>query len=275
MSVSLLITLRETLETSLVVGILLAFLVRIGQDRRTWIVWAGVLAGLALSLVLGWLFQSGAALLSEEALEIYEGGMMFVAAGLLTWMLLWMMGRGSRMREEIERTAGEHVAQDSMWGIFFLTFVSVAREGAEMVIFLQAAFLQTRDAFHQVGAISGILIALGASYLLFSGMRRVPLKKFFRVSTVILLLFAAGLAAHGVHEWQEAGLLPLEEVKAWDWSMILPHDVFPGSLLRGLFGYSANPSVLEVLAYVGYFTGIVWVRRKLVRRGFRARAERP
>lgn len=263
MSVSLLITLRETLETSLVVGIVLAFLARIGQDRRNWLVWTGVLAGLVVSLVLGWVFQAGFTMLDEGVMEIYEGAMMFIAAGLLTWMLVWMMTRGKRLRDHIERTAGEHVAQDSSWGIFFLVFVSVAREGAETVIFLQAAFLQTKDALHQVGAVMGILIALAAAFLMFNGMRRVPLKRFFNVSTIILLLFAAGLVAHGVHEWQEAGWLPFDGVKAWNLTGILPHDVFPGSLLRGLFGYSATPSVLEVIAYIGYFAGIMGMRAHL------------
>ncbi len=209
MAASLLITLRETLEASLVVGIILAFLHRTKNHRHDIVIWLAVVAGVLCSVILMILFQQFAGGFTGRAEQLYEGIMMLTAAGLVTWMVVWMSMQGRRMRAAIEDKVEMHLMNDHPLGLFFLTFVSVLREGVETVIFLQAAFLQSRSFFSHIGAVIGMVLAVSLGYLLFRGMRHVPLHWFFRVTSVLLLIFAVSLAIHGVEELWEAGILQI------------------------------------------------------------------
>ncbi len=259
----LLITLRETLEASLVVGIILAMLNRTESKKYISAVWSGVAAATVASLVLAWAFESYFGGFTGRAEELYEGIMMLSAAGLITWMILWMLRQGARMKDEIEGRVSSHIESHYPLGIFLLTFISVAREGIETVIFLQAAFIQSQAAYHNIGAVLGIVIAISVSYLFFKGMYLFPLKKFFLVTSVILILFAAGLVAHGVHELEEAGVIPVLVEHVWDTNGLLSEDGTVGSLLKALFGYNGNPSLGEVLSYGAYLVliGTLWRTR--------------
>lgn len=275
MTVSLLITFRETLETSLVVGIVLAYLAAVGERRRNPAVWLGVAAGVLLSIILAgmlYLFVGG---LEGPAENIYEGITMLLAAGLLSWMILWMLKQGRAMRREIETQVDRHVKNDYALGIFLLVLVSTLREGTETVIFLQAAILNAKAGAYLIGALLGIIIAVALAYGLFKGFSLVPIRTVFNVSSVLLILFAAGLIAHGIHELQEIGWFPSIIEHVWDLNPPqLASGAYPllhekgtiGSILVGLFGYNGNPSLLELIAYACYlfFAGFVWwrIRRK-------------
>lgn len=258
----MLITLRETLEASLVVGIVLAFLHQTSNARRTWIVWSGVAAGLAMSLLLAYFFQQWTAGFTGRTEEIYEGITMLTAAGLITWMVLWMAKQGKHMRRSIEEKVEQHLESGQLIGIFFLICVSVLREGIETVIFLQAAFLQSQGGSSHLGAVLGIVIAISASYLFFKGAARFSLKIFFRATGVLLMLFAAGLFAHGIHELQEAAVLPIIVEHVWDMNHILNEKGVVGSLLKGTFGYNGNPSLMEIIGYVLYLLGVSFLWKK-------------
>ncbi len=203
---------------------------------------------------------------------------MMLAAVLLSSTLLWMLRCRRTIRHDIERSVAAHVEQGHPIGIYLIALLSTAREGTETVIFLQAAVLQTRAGAHVMGAAIGIGVALLLSYLLWKGLKSLPIRTFFSVTSALLVLFAAGLIAHGVHEFQEIGLLPPLVEHLWN---VSPHlsatGAYPllhekgaiGGILRELLGYSSSPSLLELASYLLYLTviGITWRRMSGSRAG--------
>lgn len=266
MFAALLITLRETLEASLVIGIILAYLNKTDNHSHKRFVWGGVAAGVVLSAILAYVFESYLGGFEGTAEQMYEGVAMSLAAGPLTWMILWMLTQRRNVKANLEAKAHAHIAGDHPWGLFFLVFVSVAREGIETILFLQAAAFQSGTAGILPGGVLGVGLAVGLSYLVFKGFAKVSLRKFFTVTSLLLILFAAGLVAHGVHEFQEAGVLPIFNEHVWDVNNILNERGHVGSFLNGLFGYNGNPSLIESLSYMTYLVFIVgmwkWVDRR-------------
>ena len=151
--------------------------------------------------------------------------------------------------------------------LFGVAFVAVLREGIETALFLTAASLSVAAGQTLLGGALGLLAALAVGWLIYAGGKRLDVRAFFRVTGVLLILFAAGLLAHGVHELQEAGLLPVVIEHVWDISPILSDEGTLGSLLKALLGYNANPSLLEVVAYVGYLVAalVAWRRSSRAR----------
>ena len=264
---ALLITLRETLEASLIVGIMLAFLNRTQNRHHNPIIWAGVAAGVITSVIAGFLIMQFAGGFEGRAEEIYEGITMLVAAGLITWMIVWLATHGKFMREGIERKMHLHLEAGALISLFLLVYTSILREGIETVIFLQAAFMQSENATMHMGAIAGMVLAIGAAWLLFRGMMSwFSLSRFFQFTGILLMFFAAGLIAHGVHELQEAGLIPIVIEHAWDINHILNEKGVIGGLVKGVFGYNGNPSLIEVLCYIIYLGGVGMLWKKMNRR---------
>lgn len=252
MSASLMITLRETLEASLVVGIILAYLKKTGNLQYKKTVWYGVGAGIVLSLVLAIIFQTTLGGFEGRAEEIYEGITMIFASGLLTWMILWMLTQRHKIKKDIETKVSSHIAKNYTTGLFLLSFIAVVREGIETIIFMQATLLNYQALHAFGGGIVGIILAVSLAVLLFKGIVNVSLRKFFTFSSVILILFAAGLLAHGVHEFQEAGIIPTYIAHLWNLNHILNEKGVFGEFLKAMFGYNGNPSLFEVLAYIIY-----------------------
>lgn len=262
MSAALLITLRETLEVALIVGIILAYLQKTGNVGHRKFVWRGVFSGVVLSVILAVVFNLLFGGFEGRSEEIYEGVVMLVAGGLLTWMILWMLKQRASLRADLEKKVEGHLRGDHPWGIFVLVLVATAREGIETVIFLQATLVNSGFDATMFGAVLGMVIAVVASFVLFKGIAKVPLRQFFTVSSLLLILFAAGLVAHGLHELQEAGLISVLSAQAWDVNWLVDENGVVGSLLKALFGYNGNPALLEVVAYLGYlgFAGVMWRR---------------
>ena len=250
----LIITSRETLEAALVAGIVLAFLNKTGNSRHAKFVWLGVGAGVLLSLILAFVFEKYLGGFTGRVEEIYEGVMMMVAAGLLTWMILWMLKQRSSLKANLENKVEAHVKEDHPWSLFLLVFVGVAREGIETVIFLKAALLQSDGGNVLLGGFLGIVAAIVLAYILFKGFARVPLRKFFTVTSVLLIMFAAGLFAHGIHEFEEAGVVPVLVEHVWDINWLINEKSVGGEFLKGLFGYNGNPSLGEVIGYLAYLS---------------------
>jgi len=269
MIASFVITFREALEAALIVGIVLSYLARTKQTRYNTAVYLAITAAVAASIAGALLFNRVAGGFTGRAEEIFEGVTMLVGAGLLTTMILWMM-KQRHVAEELRERVATKVAQAHVVGLFSLVFVSVLREGIETVIFLGAASFVSTDS-NLIGALAGLLAAVVLGYLIFAGSMRLDIRKFFTVTSILLILFAAGLVAHGVHELQEAGMIPVVVAHVWDINPALNPDGsypllhengFVGSVLKALVGYNGNPSLLEVMSYLGYLAlvFVLWSR---------------
>ena len=252
MTQALLITLREGLEMSLLVVIVLAYLREARRGDLFRPVWYGVGLAIASSVVVGAVLFGVGSGLSGKAEEVFEGGAMFVAAAVLTWMIMWMKGQGRRMRRDVELRVGRAIARGSGIALASLAFVIVVREGLETALFLFSASKTATPAATTIGGLLGLLIALAIGRAVYQGSRGINLKTFFNVTGVLLIIFAAGLLALGIHEFQEAGYLTVLGGQAWDMNGVLSERGTAGSLLKGILGYNGNPSVLEVVVYPVY-----------------------
>lgn len=260
MIAALIITLRETLEASLIIGIILAYLGKTENKKHKKMIWLGVLSGVVFSVILAFVFERYLGGFDGTKEELYEGVTMLIAAALLTWMILWMLIQRHGLKKKLEEKVHAHIEKDHPVGLFFLTFVSVAREGIETVIFLNAALLQANSGSVLLGGVIGVVVAILLAYILFKGVVKIKLRKFFTVTSVLLILFAAGLFAHGIHEFQEAGIVPIVTEHLWDMNAVLDEKGTFGGILKGVFGYNGNPSLIEVISYWGYLVviGLGW-----------------
>lgn len=252
-----LIGLREGLEAAIVVVILVAFLVR--SDRRDalkW-VWTGVGAAVALSIAVGAALTYGSQTLTFTAQEAVGGFGSILAVALVTWMVLWMRTAARRMSGQLK--AGLTAALDVGAGaVATLAFLAVAREGLETALFfytnVQALGVGNTTPLIGFGVGIGIAVALG--FGLYSGAVRLDLARFFRVTGVLLIVVAAGILAYGVHDLQEAAILPGLNTLAFDVSAAVPPTSWYGTLLKGIFNFSPASTVAEVAVWVAY-VGVV------------------
>lgn len=252
---ALVIAMREGIEMALVVGILLAYLTRVGaRSAHRW-VWLGVVSAVLVSLGALALLNALDAELEGRNEQLFEGTTMVLAAIFLTWMIFWMMRNSRHLKGELQRSVQGVLDRGGMaWGIFLLAFFAVVREGVELALLLFAAPGEGK----LLGSITGLAVAVVVGVLIYAFGRRIDLRTFFKVTTIILVLFAAGLVAHAAHEFAEAGLLAaVEGPILWSTRSLLPDDEGLGAILRALVGYQDEPTVIEVVAYLGYFV-IVW-----------------
>ena len=265
MIAALLITLREGLEAALIVGVVLGVLGRLGRSDRGKAVWAGAAAAVAVSVVAALALNALGVAFEGRGEEIFEGIAMILAAGVLTWMIFWMQVQGGQTQLGLEQDTRRAIATNSAGMLFWVAFIAVVREGIETVLFLSAAAFSATPGQTLVGGAIGLAIAIVLGVALFVMGKGLDLRAFFRATGVLLILFAAGLFAHGVHELQEAGWVPVLIEHVWNINPILDENGVVGSLLKALFGYNGNPSLIEVIAYVGYFAAIWATGRPLKR----------
>ena len=273
---SFIITFRETLEAALVVGIVLSYLYRVKQTKHNNVVYAGVISGIVASVIGAILFTVLAGGFTGRAEEIFEGITMLVGALLLTTMILWMM-KQKHIAKELENKVAAELTKAHTFGMFSLVFIAIFREGIETVIFLRAASFVSESS-NVIGALAGIIAAILLGYAIFLGSMKINIKKFFNITSILLILFAAGLVAHGVHELQEAKVIPTVVEHLWDINPPLkPNGSYPilhekgyvGSTLKSLFGYNGNPSLIEVISYFVYLA-LVFVLWKSIERSKKA-----
>jgi len=251
-----LIGLREGLEAALVVSILVAFLVR--SDRREALpkVWAGVAVALALSVAVGALLTFTSNSMSFEAQEAFGGGMSIVAVGFVTWMIFWMRRTARALSGEL-RDKLEQALQIGSWAVVLMAFLAVGREGLETAVFFWAAAQATGETTQPlVGFLIGIAVAVTLAYLIYRGAVRLNMAKFFKVTGILLIFVAAGILAYGMHDLQEANILPGLNTLAFDISAAVPADSWYGTLLKGIFNLSPQTTVVEATVWVLY-VGIV------------------
>lgn len=260
-----LIGLREGVEAALIVAIVLAYLARTGNGQHAAKVWVGTGAATALSAVIGGALFVTVGALNEPYEQLFEGTTMLLAAVVVTWMLFWMRRQSAGLKGELQSAVDRTLGEGSGWGLAVLAFTAVIREGVETALFLagQATSLTESAASVAVGALLGLGIAVLIGWGIFRGSRAVDLRKFFRWTGIALVFIAAGLLSHAVHEFIEvaeiAGVaLPGSQV-AFDISAVLSQDVGIGQFLRAVFGYSASPEVLTLVAHLGYVVGILWL----------------
>lgn len=262
MIASLLISLREGLEASLIVGIVLSYLEKTNQTSYRKYAWAGVVAAVILSIVVALTIQLVGAELEGRSEQIFEGVMMLSAVIVLTWMIFWMRTHSRTLKGDLESELASVVKNTSPRGLFAVAFFAVAREGVEMALLIAATAFVTDGMTTVIGTLLGLAIAVVIGGLVYVSAIRLNMRMFFNVTSILLLLFAAGMFMASIHEFQEAGLLPIFQEHLWDISHILSEDSSLGQVLKTLFGYNSNPSFLEVVGYVSYWAfalvGVPW-----------------
>ncbi len=205
------VMLREGFEVSLIVGIVLAFLNRTGRREAFWPVWVGAGAALALSVAAGTVLFAVGAELEGRSEALFEGATMLFAAGLLTWMIFWMRRQARTIRRELEEQVEHALAKGSSLALGLVAFVGVLREGVETVLFLFGSVEGANKLVATTSAAVGLVVAVMLGYLFYRGSERLDLRRFFTVTSVLLLLFAGWLLVSGLEELSDAGVLPDSE----------------------------------------------------------------
>ncbi|WP_028934019.1 iron uptake transporter permease EfeU [Pseudonocardia spinosispora] len=247
-----LIGLREGLEAALVVSILVAFLVRSDRRKALPLVWAGVAVAVAISVAVGALLTFTSNSMSFEAQEAFGGGMSIVAVGFVTWMIFWMRRTARALSGEL-RGKLEQALQIGSWAVVLMAFLAVGREGLETAVFFwSAAQAAGETTMPLVGFLIGIAIAVVLAYLIYRGAVQINMAKFFKVTGILLIFVAAGILAYGMHDLQEAAILPGLHTLAFDISDVVPADSWYGTLLKGIFNLSPQTTVLEASVWVLY-----------------------
>jgi high-affinity iron transporter len=266
MIASFLLALREGLEAALIVGLTIGVLTKMNRREQTPAVWAGVGVATAVSLIVALVLNRVGAAFEGRAEEIFEGVTMFLASAVLTWMIFWMARQGRQVQADLQSDVKTALARGGRWGLFAIAFFAVVREGIETALFLTAAAMTSSAQQVLIGGLAGLAAAAVLGWLLFATAVRLNVRRFFQVTSVLLILFAAGLVAHGIHEFNEAGLIPGVIEHVWDINHILDENSAVGVTLKALFGYNGNPSLTEILGYIGYYVAIFLGLRQAERR---------
>jgi high-affinity iron transporter len=262
------LTTREGLEASLIVGIVLAYLAKTDNRASFRVIWAGTAAAVALSIMLGAALFFTVGELEGRSEQIFEGVAMLSAVAVLTWMIFWMRKQAANIKRELEAKLAGAIAAGSAVGLASVVFFAVLREGWETALFLFAISESSTPVSTSVGAVVGLVVSVSLGVALYMGSRRLNLRQFFTVTGLLLIVFAAGLLAHGVHEFQEAGILPETIAHVWNTNGLVSEDSSFGKFLTALFGYNGDPSLLEVLAWAAFLVSATsFFLRPLVRWG--------
>lgn len=265
MLASFLLSLREGIEAALIIGIVLGALRKLNRTELVPAVWYGTISAVVVSLLTGVLLTSFGLSLEGAAEQIFEGVAMLLAASVLTWMIFWMSRQARSIKGELEAGVNRAVSTGRWRALFGLAFLAVVREGVELALFLTAATFASDAQGTILGALVGLSVAVLLGWGLFASTVRLDLRRFFQITGFLLILFAAGLVAHGIHEFNEVGWIPPVVEHVWDLNPILDENSTLGLMLKALFGYNANPSLTEVFAYLAYyvaiFFGLRWTQR--------------
>lgn len=257
---------RESLEAFLVIGILHAWLQANGHaERGTRALAAGVGAGVVLALVLGWALVAVQDELAGEALEIFQIGMLLVAATLITHMVLWMRRHGRQLRTRIHAELAAAQTRAGLLGIAIVAALAVAREGAETAIFLYGFAQEAGPGELLAGAGAGFVAAAATALAAARGLRRFDSSRLLRYSSFLLLLLASALLVAGIDRLIGAGWLPGIVDPLWDSAFLIDDGDGAGKLLADFSGYRARPALSVVLVYATYWAGVALAWRRVGR----------
>jgi high-affinity iron transporter len=261
---SFLIALREGLEAALIIGILVAYVVKTNRRNLLLPIWSGVSAALALSVGLVFFLAFTSRELSARGEEFFAGTTSIIAVALVTWMVFWMKRTARALRAELHGK----VEEAAVIGSFALTaaaFFAVAREGLETALFVYSNFRTVGSkAPAAIGLIVGLALAVALGYLIYRRAINLNLSKFLTITGAALIVVAAGVLSYGIHEFQELGWLPGENSYIWDVTSWMAPDSVIATLLAGTIGFDTTMSWLQFLIWSAYLVGVLGLYLKKV-----------
>lgn len=248
-----LIGLREGLEASLVVCILIAYLVKTGRRDALKPIWAGIGVAVAIALAFGCVLEFGSQELTFKAQEALGGSLSIVAVVLVTWMVFWMRRTARHLKSELHGKLDAALKMGT-GALVATAFLAVGREGLETALFVWASVHAASDGTPRplIGVALGLATAVLLGWLFYKGALRINLAKFFTWTGGMLVVVAAGVRAYGVHDLQEADLLPGLTNLAFDISSTIDPASWYGTLLKGVFNFQPDPTVLQVTVWLLY-----------------------
>ena len=206
-----LIALREGVEAALIVGVVAAYLVKVGRRNLLPKVWLGVIIAAALPLSLGAIMTWGPYTLSFQAQEILGGTLSLVAVAMVTWMILWMSSNSRQFARKLREDTAAQLASGSEWGVVWIAFIAVVREGIETALFVWATIKSSAEnaiAAPALGVVTGLVVAVIIGWLIYTGAARINLSIFFNITGLLLIFVAAGIVSYGIGDLQEASVIP-------------------------------------------------------------------
>ncbi|GGS40170.1 iron transporter [Streptomyces nojiriensis] len=253
-----LIGLREGLEASLVVCILVAYLVKTERRDALRPVWLGIAIACGISLAFGAMLEFGTQELTFEAQELLGGTLSIVSVGLVTWMVFWMKRTARHLKADLHGKLDTALAMGT-GALVATAFLAVGREGLETALFVWASVRASGEGSSAplIGVLLGIATAIALGYLFYRGTLKINLAKFFRWTGAMLVVVAAGVLAYGVHDLQEARFLGGLGDKAFDISQTIPPDSWYGTLLKGVFNFQPDPTVLQLSVWLLYLVPVL------------------
>lgn len=267
-----LIGLREGLEAALVVGILLAYIRKTQRTHLLAPMWAGVSVAVLLSLSFGALLTFGPQTLTFEVQEAIGGSLSIISVGFVTWMIFWMAENARMLSDELKGKLD--AVQTSVWAVVLLAALSVGREGLETTLFIWSATRtagQEANAIPMLGALVGIAIAVVMAW----GMMRINLSRFFTITGAFLVIVAAGVLSYGIHDLQEAAILPGLNNIAFESYRYIDPSSFVGTLLKAVFNLSSTTTWLEAGTWILYVGIVMPLFIRAQRPGLKASAKKP
>ncbi|HWF81937.1 MAG TPA: FTR1 family protein [Streptosporangiaceae bacterium] len=278
MLATLVIFLREGVEASMIVAILLAYLNRTGQRRYFKDVLIGVGAAFVLAGVGGLIaYFTIKTYAGSRVQTIFETATYLVATVVLTYMTFWMRSHARGLKNELQSQVDSAMSRGARMSLGLLSFQAVGREGLETVVFtLAIAFSTTHPAGLLAGALIGLAIALGIAIFMYRLGHRINIGRFFTIVGTLLMVFAAGLLVDAVQNLQELGWLPVAIRPLWHTGSILNEDSAIGDIAHSFFGYAQSPTMLQAVVYVLYLGCVLFVffsvRQRIGRRAARSQA---
>jgi high-affinity iron transporter len=248
------VTLREGFEAALILGIVYTYLEKIGAARHFGYATRGGAIGVLASVALGIVVTALSGPLLDFGPDVIGLGVIFLAVVVLTWHGYWMTKHARAVKGDVQRRIDEAQATHRLWIIGVIAFTGVFREGAETVLFLWGLLTQatsTSGFASASGALLGLVAAAALGWAIFRGGQHISLQRFFTLTSIFLLLLAAGMFSTGIGRLEALGIVP-QSSTAWDTSFILDDQGLVGGFLNGLIGYRARPSFVEVGAYLLY-----------------------
>ena len=263
-----LIALREGVEAALIVGVVAAYLVKVGRKNLLPKVWLGVVIAAAIPLSLGAIMTWGPYTLSFQAQEILGGTLSLVAGAMVTWMILWMSSNSRQFARKLREDTAAQLASGSDWGVVWIAFIAVAREGIETALFVWATIKSSAEnaiAAPALGVVTGLLVAVVIGWLIYTGAARINLSVFFNITGLLLIFVAAGIVSYGIGDLQESSVLPGWGVPIYDITAYLDGSVYSWlttsswwwTLLEAMFNVNASPTHLQLIGWVLYIVIIL------------------
>jgi high-affinity iron transporter len=250
------IALREGLEAALIVGILVAYLVKTGRKALLAPLWAGVGLAVLVSLATGAFLTITSTELSPRGEEFFAGTTSFLAVGFVTWMVFWMKRTARHLKGQLEGQLSTAVLAGPL-ALAAAAFFAVVREGLETSLFIYANFKTVSSTpSATVGLLLGLGLAITLGYLIYRSSIKINLSKFFNYTGIALVVVAAGVLSYGIHEYQELGWLPGADFFVWDVTSVIAKESLLGGILAGTIGFDTTTSLLQFVFWAAYL-GIV------------------